>query len=76
MFEKGQRVVVITDNAMTFNAIVLARARGDEGPGAYKVALIGQGPEQLGQWHKASEVFIAEQTEEEKKDSWDSWLKE
>jgi len=76
MFEIGQKVVVITENAITFDATVLARAKGDEGPGAYKVALLGQGPGQLGQWHKACEVFIAEQTEEEKKDSWNNWLKE
>jgi hypothetical protein len=76
MFEIGQRVIVITENAITFDATVVGRAKGDEGPGAYKVVPQGQGPGQLGQWHKANEVFIAEQTEAERKDSWDSWLKE
>jgi len=76
MFELGHKVVVITDNAITFDATILARAKGDEGPGAYKVAMTDRGSEQLGQWYKASDVFIPEQTEAEKKESWDNWLKE
>jgi len=76
MYEIGQKVVVITDNAITFDATILARAKGDEGPGAYKVAMNDHSPEQVGQWFKASDVFLPEQTEAEKKESWDSWLKE
>jgi hypothetical protein len=76
VFELGQRVVVITDHGTPYDATILATAKGDNGPGAYKVAPYGRGPEQLGQWHKASDVFAPDQTDEEKKDSWNSWLKE
>jgi hypothetical protein len=35
-----------------------------------------RGVEQLGEWHKASEVFLPDQTEQEKKDSWNDFLQE
>jgi hypothetical protein len=38
---------------------------GDNGPGAYKVTLDGSGPEQMGQWHKAGDVFVREKTEDD-----------
>jgi hypothetical protein len=76
MYEIGQKVLVITDKGVTYDATVLAIARGDGGPGAYKVALNDRGPDQLGQWHKAADVFILDQTMQEKKDSWDKFLKE
>ncbi len=75
MFEVGQKVLVITEKGVTYDATILATAKGDGGPGAYKVALTDHGPEQLGQWHKAADVFIMDQTWEEKKDSWDEFLK-
>jgi hypothetical protein len=70
MFEVGKKVLVITDKGVTFDATILATAKGDGGPGAYKVALNDRGPEQLGQWHKAADVFILDQTLLEKKYSW------
>ncbi len=76
MYEIGQKVLVIADKGVAFEATVLAIARGDKGPGAYKVAQIDQGPEQVAQWHKAADVFIQDQTMQEKKDSWNDFLKE
>ncbi len=76
MYEIGQKVLVITDKGIAFDATVLATAKGDNGPGAYKVALNDRGPEQLGQWHKAADVFIMDQTMQERKDSWNDFLKE
>jgi hypothetical protein len=75
MFDVGQKVVVITDNAITFDATILARAKGDNGPGAYKVALADSGSEEPGQWHKACEVFAPEKTAQEEQESWDGFLK-
>jgi hypothetical protein len=74
MFDIGQKVVVITENAITFEAVILARAKGDNGPGAYKVAYSESGPGDSGQWHKASEVFVPEKTAQEERDSWDGFL--
>jgi hypothetical protein len=76
MFDVGLKVIVITDKGVAYDATILARGKGDDGPGAYKVAMQGLGPEQLGQWHKAGDVFLPEQTEQEKKDSWNDFLKE
>jgi len=77
MFDIGQKVVVITEKGIAYEATILARAKGgDGGPGAYQVALLDSGPEQHGQWHKASDVFAPEPTEQEKKDSWNDFLKE
>jgi len=77
MFELDQKVVVIMDKGLTYDAVIIARAKGDDGGrGAYKVALIGQGDKQPGQWHKATDVFLPEQTEQEKKDSWNEFLNE
>ncbi len=76
MLDVGQKVLVITDKGIAYDATILARAKGDDGPPAYKVALNDRGPEQLGQWHKASEIFIQEETWQEAKDSWDKFLKE
>jgi hypothetical protein len=63
MFEVGQKVLIITDKGISYDATILARATGDDGPAAYKVAMHGRGPEQLGQWHKACDVFLPEKTE-------------
>jgi hypothetical protein len=64
MFEVGQEVTVIAESGLTYDGIILARATGDNGPGAYKIALGGSGPEQMGQWHKACDVFVREKTDE------------
>jgi len=60
MFELEQRVVVITDKGIAFDGFIIARATGDDGSRAYRVCLEGAGLGQQGQWHKASEVFVAE----------------
>ncbi len=75
MFEVGQKVLVIAEKGVTYDATVLAIARGDGGSGAYKVVLNDRGPEQVGQWHKAADVFILDQPTEEKDSSWDKFLK-
>jgi hypothetical protein len=64
MFDVGQRVMVITEKGVSYDATILARAEGDHGPGAYKVALHNLGPDQLGQWHKACDVFLPEKMDE------------
>jgi len=58
MFDVGQKVLVLTDKGVAYDATIIARATGDSGPGAYKVVLNDRGPEQLGQWHKADDVFL------------------
>ncbi len=58
MYEVGQEVTVITDKGVAYNGVVMARATGDDGQKAYKIALEGGGLTQLGQWHKASDVFV------------------
>ena len=45
---------------------------GDDGAGAYKVTLDGSGPEQLGQWHKAGDVFVREKGADETQDVWEN----
>ncbi len=58
MFEVGQEVTVITDKGIGYNGFILARATGADGLKAYKVSIDGAGLQQLGQWHKASDVFV------------------
>jgi len=79
VFEIGQHVLVIPDKGAPYDATILARATGDNGPGAYKVALHARGPESAGQWHKAAEVFaleVADETEDEVDASIDIFLRE
>ncbi|MGA2349190.1 MAG: hypothetical protein ABSF70_02050 [Terracidiphilus sp.] len=71
MFEVGQKVTVIADKVISYDGVILARATGDNnGPGAYKIALEGSGAEQMGQWHKACDVFVREKSDDETQDSW------
>jgi hypothetical protein len=68
---------VITDKGIAYDAVILARAKSDSGgPGAYKVSMHGLDADHHGQWHKASDVFLPELTAQEKKDSWNDFLKE
>ena len=60
MFETGQQVVVITEKGIAYEATILAVARDDSGRAAYKVAQTATGVEQLGQWHKAGDIFIVD----------------
>jgi hypothetical protein len=66
MLEVGQKVLVISDKGIAYDATILARAKGEDGPPAYKVALNERGPEQLGQWHRACNIFLPEVTESSK----------
>ncbi|MGA2888638.1 MAG: hypothetical protein ABSE51_11345 [Terracidiphilus sp.] len=72
MFDVGQKVTVIAGNGIAYDGVILARAAGDSGPGAYKVALDGSGPEQLGQWHKAGDVFVREKSDDATQDVWEN----
>lgn len=68
MFEVGQHVLVIPEKGLPYNATIVARALGDNGPGAYKVSQHVHCGDSLCQWHKASEVFILEKTTEDTDD--------
>jgi hypothetical protein len=74
MFEVGQKVTVITDK-LAYDGVILARATGDNGPGAYKVTLDGAGLEQMGQWHKACDVFVREEKDDDTQISWEDFTK-
>lgn len=58
MFKVGQEVMVISDKGIAYNGYILARATGDDDLKAYKIVVDGGGMEQMGQWHKASDVFV------------------
>jgi hypothetical protein len=76
MFEVGQKVLVITDKGISYDAIVLATAKGDDGRGAYKVTMSGLGTDQPGQWHKACEIFVPDKTAtDEEANALDNFLK-
>jgi len=75
MFEIGNKVVVITEKGISYDAIILAVAKDDTGRSAYKVALDSLGHEQFGQWHKAGDVFLQEQRAEAEEQSWDNFIK-
>jgi hypothetical protein len=76
MLEVNQKVLVIPEKGDPFNGTIIATAKGDDGPPAYKVTANDLGADQLGKWHKACDVFVLDQTWQEKKDSWDKFLKE
>jgi len=58
MIEVGQEVTVINDKGIAYNGYVMATATSDDGSKAYKISLDGGGLQQLGQWHKAGDVFV------------------
>jgi hypothetical protein len=58
MFDVGQEVTVITDKGLAYNGYILERATDEDGRKAYKISLDGGGMEQMGQWHKAGDVFV------------------
>jgi len=72
MFDAGQKVTVVTDKGIAYDGVILARATGDDGSRAYKVTLDGSGPEQMGQWHKAGDVFVREKGPDETQDVWEN----
>ena len=76
MLKRGQTVIVISDKGIAYEAEIVATAKDDSGRAAYKVALHGLGGEQLGQWHKAGDVFVEEHSEEEEDAAWNSITKD
>jgi hypothetical protein len=77
MFELDQKVVVITEKGLPFNGLITGRAKGDDGGrGAYKVTPTGPEADHFGEWYRATDVFLPEQTAQEKKDSWNEFLNE
>jgi hypothetical protein len=71
MFDVGQKVTVITDKGIAYDGIILASATGDNGPGAYRITLDGAGPEQMAQWHKAADVFVRNEKDDDTQISWE-----
>jgi hypothetical protein len=63
MFKVGQEVTVISEKGVAYSGYILASATGDEGQKAYKIAIDGAGMGQLGQWHKAVDVFVMDPRE-------------
>ena len=72
MFDVGQKVTVITDKGIAYDGVILARAKGENGAGAYKVSLAGSGPEQMGLWHKANDVFVREKDDDNSQITWEN----
>jgi hypothetical protein len=64
MLDLDQKVIVISEKGITYEGFILARASGEDGASAYKIGLDGAGSSQLGQWHKASDVFVVEKSSE------------
>jgi hypothetical protein len=58
MIEVGQEVTVINEKGVAYNGFVMATATSVDGTKAYKIAIDGSGLQQLGQWHKACDVFV------------------
>lgn len=75
MLKRGQTVIVISDKGIAYEAEIVATAKDDSGRAAYKVALHGMSGEQLGQWHKAGDVFVEEHSAEEDA-AWNSITKD
>ena len=58
MIEVGQEVTVISEKGVAYNGFVMATATSVDGTKAYKISIDGSGLQQLGQWHKACDVFV------------------
>jgi hypothetical protein len=58
MIEVGQEVTVINEKGVAYNGYVMSTATSVDGTKAYKVVIDGNGLQQLGQWHKACDVFV------------------
>lgn len=58
MIEMGEEVIVISDKGIAYTGNVMATATSADGQKAFKIALEGGGLRQLGQWHKATDVFV------------------
>jgi hypothetical protein len=63
MIEVGQEVTVITEKGTAYNGFVMASATSSDGTRAYKISVDGGGLQQLGQWHKAGDVFVLDPLE-------------
>lgn len=60
LIEEGQEVMVINDKGVAYTGYVMATATSADGQKAYKVAIEGGGLQQLGQWHKACDIFVVD----------------
>jgi hypothetical protein len=60
MLDLDQKVIVISEKGITYEGFILARASGEDGANAYRIGLDGAGSSQLGQWHKAGDIFVVE----------------
>lgn len=58
MIEIGQEVMVLGDKGIAYTGYVIATATSIDGQKAYKVAVEGDDLQQLGQWHKACDIFV------------------
>jgi hypothetical protein len=58
MIEVGQEVTVINEKGIAYDGCVMATATSVDCTKAYKIAIDGSGLQQLGQWHKACDVFV------------------
>jgi len=65
MLDVGKRVIVITDKGLSYEGIILARATGEGQASAYRVGVDSGDFEQQGQWHKAGDIFVPEESTEE-----------
>ncbi|HUN83505.1 MAG TPA: hypothetical protein VMU48_03960 [Terracidiphilus sp.] len=63
MYEVGQEVMVISDKGVAYDGKIMARATSEDGRKAYKIAVDGGGLSQLGQWHRASDIFLVDAAE-------------
>ena len=64
MLDLDQKVIVITDKGLAYEGFITARASVEDGASAYRIGLDGAGPSQVGQWHKAGDVFVQEASSE------------
>lgn len=62
MYDVGQEVTVINEKGVAYNGFIMARAVSEDGSKAYKISIDGAGLNQLGQWHRASDVFLLDAT--------------
>jgi len=69
MYQIGQEVMVISDKGIAYDGYIMATATSDDEQKAYKIAIEGAGLTQLGQWHKAEDVFVVDPPEAESKDT-------
>lgn len=65
MLDLNQSVIVIGEKGVTYEGYIMQRAAGENGSAAYRIGLEGAGFEQVGQWHRSSDVYVAEPLKED-----------